>query len=74
MPISAISSWYDYVRSNGIRVMGNNYPSSLANTVTDPADRPGARPSATLDMTDGDETSDYTPFWAIATTTRTWTR
>ena len=66
VPISAISSWYDYVRSNGLRVMGNNYPSSLSNTVTDPADRPGcATVRLTLDMTDGDETADYTPFWAI---------
>ena len=65
VPISAISSWYDYVRSNGLRVMGNNYPSSLSNTVTDPADRPGcATVRLTLDMTDGDETADYTPFWA----------
>ena len=45
--------------------MGNNYPSSLSNTVTDPADRPGcATVRLTLDMTDGDETADYTPFWA----------
>ena len=64
VPISAISSWYDYARSNGIR-FNTNYPSSLSNTVTDPADRPGcATVRLTLDMTDGDETGDYTPFWA----------
>ena len=64
VPISAISSWYDYTRSNGIR-FNTNYPSFLSNTVTDPADRPGcATVRLTLDMTDGDETGDYTPFWA----------
>ena len=26
VPISAISSWYDYARSNGIRFMGNELP------------------------------------------------
>ena len=63
VPISAISSWYDYARSNGIR-FNTNYPSSLSNTVTDPADRPGcATVRLTLDMTDGDESGDYTPFW-----------
>ncbi len=65
VPISAISSWYDYARSNGIR-FNTNYPSSLSNTVTDPADRPGcATVRLTLDMTDGDESGDYTPFWQI---------
>jgi X-Pro dipeptidyl-peptidase len=63
VPLSAISSWYDYARSNGIR-FNNNYPSSLSNTVTDPADRAGcATVRLTLDATDGDESGDYTPFW-----------
>jgi X-Pro dipeptidyl-peptidase len=66
VPISAISSWYDYVRSNGIRLMGSNYAgSSLSNTVTNPARRPlCANFRAMLNATDGDETNDYTPFWA----------
>ena len=66
VPISAISSWYDYVRSNGIRLMGSNYAgSSLSNTVTNPARRAlCANFRAMLNATDGDETNDYTPFWA----------
>ncbi len=40
VPISAISSWYDYTRSNGVVTRGDSYPSSLANTVTDPAAAP----------------------------------
>ena len=36
VPISAISSWYDYTRSNGVITRGNSYPSSLSNTVTEP--------------------------------------
>jgi X-Pro dipeptidyl-peptidase len=65
VPISAISSWYDYTRSNGVITRGNSYPSSLSNTVTDPARRAHcAAVRATLAMTDGDESGDYTPFWA----------
>ena len=64
VPISAISSWYDYTRSNGVVTRGNNYPSSLSNTVTDPAGRAHcAAVRATMRATDGDETGDYTPFW-----------
>ena len=36
VPISAISSWYDYTRSNGVVTRGNSYPSFLSNTVTEP--------------------------------------
>jgi X-Pro dipeptidyl-peptidase len=66
VPISAISSWYDYVRSNGIRLMGADYAgSSLSNTVTNPARRAlCASFRAMLNATDGDESNDYTPFWA----------
>jgi X-Pro dipeptidyl-peptidase len=63
VPISAISSWYDYSRSNGIR-FNTNYPSSLSNTVTNPARRAYCAPIRTiLNETDGDETGDFTPFW-----------
>ena len=56
VPISAISSWYDYTRSNGVVTRGNSYPSSLSNTVTDPARRAHcAAVRATLAATDGDE-------------------
>ncbi len=64
VPISAISSWYDYTRSNGVVTRSNSYPSSLSNTVTDPARRAHcAAVRATMALTDGDETGDYTPFW-----------
>ncbi|WP_053204977.1 Xaa-Pro dipeptidyl-peptidase [Jiangella muralis] len=66
VPISAISSWYDYTRSNGVVTRGNNYPSSLSNTVTNPARREHCRPVRdVLAATDGDETGDYTPFWQV---------
>jgi X-Pro dipeptidyl-peptidase len=65
VPISAISSWYDYTRSNGVVTRGNSYPSFLSNTVTNPDRRAHcAAVRATLAMTDGDESGDYTPFWA----------
>jgi X-Pro dipeptidyl-peptidase len=64
VPISAISSWYDYQRSQGVRFTTVNYPSQLSNTVTDPADRAGcADVRNVLNATDGDESGDYTPFW-----------
>ena len=65
VPISAISSWYDYTRSNGIVQRGNSYPSFLANAVTNPDRRAYcAAIRNTLAATDGDEHGDYTPFWA----------
>ena len=65
VPISAISSWYDYTRSNGVVTRSGSYPSSLSNTVTNPNRRAHcAAVRATMAATDGDETGDYTPFWA----------
>jgi X-Pro dipeptidyl-peptidase len=65
VPISAISSWYDYTRSNGVVQRGNSYPSSLAIAVTNPDRRAYcAAVRATMAATDGDEHGDYTPFWA----------
>lgn len=64
VPISAISSWYDYTRSNGVIQRGNSYPSFLARAVTNPDRRDyceGVR--NVLAATDGDESGDYTPFW-----------
>ena len=64
VPISAISSWYMYSRSNGIR-FNTNYPASLSNTVTDSNRRAYCAPvRSILSATDGDETGDYTDFWA----------
>jgi X-Pro dipeptidyl-peptidase len=65
VPISAISSWYDYTRSNGVVTRSGSYPSSLSNTVTNPDRRAHcAAVRAGLAATDGDENGDYTPFWA----------
>ncbi|MGJ7439660.1 Xaa-Pro dipeptidyl-peptidase [Aquipuribacter sp. MA13-6] len=63
VPISAISNWYLYSRSNGIR-FNTNYPGSLSNTVTTPSRRAYCAPVRTwLNENDGDESGDYTPFW-----------
>lgn len=65
VPISAISSWYDYNRWQGA-VKSNNYPSSLSRSVA--ANRTIATDcSARLDWmnaNDGDDTGAYTEFWA----------
>lgn len=65
VPISAISSWYDYSRSNGLVTRANNYSGSLANTVTDPARREHCAPvRAQLGQAVDDDTGDYNDFWA----------
>jgi X-Pro dipeptidyl-peptidase len=66
VPISAISTWYNYTRQAGLGLSGwsNNYPASLSNTVTNPDRRAGcAAVRTTLSATDGDENFDFTPFW-----------
>jgi X-Pro dipeptidyl-peptidase len=66
VPISAISTWYNYTRQAGLGLSGwaSNYPSSLSNTVTNPDRRAGcAAVRTTLNATDGDENYDFTPFW-----------
>ena len=63
VPISAISSWYLYSRSNGIR-FNTNYAASLASTVTNPDRRAYCAPvREQLSLTDDDESADYTPYW-----------
>jgi X-Pro dipeptidyl-peptidase len=65
VPISAISSWYDYSRSNGIVTRGNNYSGSLSNTVTNPDRRDYCAPvRAGLGAGVDDVTGDYNDFWA----------
>ncbi|SCL47629.1 Xaa-Pro dipeptidyl-peptidase [Micromonospora chersina] len=65
VPISAISSWYDYSRSNGLVTRANNYSGSLANTVTNPARRAYCAPvRAALGQGGDDVTGDYNDFWA----------
>jgi len=63
VPISAISHWYGYSRTGGIR-HNTNYPASLSNTVTNPDRRALCAPvRAELDLIDGDETGDINQFW-----------
>ncbi|GAA2904653.1 Xaa-Pro dipeptidyl-peptidase [Streptosporangium fragile] len=63
VPISAISSWYKYQRSNGV-IYNYDYMSWLGNYVdTDPEPKCAAV-RARLDAEDGDATGDYNAFWA----------
>jgi X-Pro dipeptidyl-peptidase len=66
VPISAISSYYDYTRSNGVIQRGDNYLASLANTITNPDRRDHCAPVRDrLSANDGDESGDYTQFWHV---------
>ncbi len=64
VPISAISQWYEYSRTGGIR-HNTNYPgNSLANTVTNPDRRELCAPSRQwMNENDGDEHGDVNQFW-----------
>ncbi|MFI6496759.1 Xaa-Pro dipeptidyl-peptidase [Nonomuraea typhae] len=63
VPISAISSWYKYQRSNGV-IYNYNYASWLANYVdTDPEAKCQAVRDK-MDAEDGDDTGNYNAFWA----------
>ncbi|MFI6322018.1 Xaa-Pro dipeptidyl-peptidase [Nonomuraea sp. NPDC050556] len=62
VPISAISSWYQYQRSNGM-IYSVNYASWLSNVVDTDPDAKCAAVRARLDAEDADETGDFTPFW-----------
>jgi X-Pro dipeptidyl-peptidase len=65
VPISAISSWYDYNRWQGA-VKSNNYPSSLSRSIasnrTIPTDC--SAQLTWMNENDGDESGAYTDFWA----------
>ncbi|WP_405145260.1 Xaa-Pro dipeptidyl-peptidase [Sphaerisporangium sp. NBC_01403] len=63
VPISAISSWYKYQRSNGV-IYNFDYMSYLARVVdTDPIAKCAAV-RAGMDAQDGDDTGNYNAFWA----------
>ncbi|MFG6477442.1 CocE/NonD family hydrolase [Microbacterium sp. P06] len=63
VPIAAISDWYRYSRTNGIR-HNTDYPASLSNTVTNPERRDLCKPTRdAMSLVDGDETGDMNPFW-----------
>ncbi|WP_256839278.1 CocE/NonD family hydrolase [Ornithinimicrobium faecis] len=65
VPIAAISSWYDYNRYQEVP-KSYNYPSGLSRSVaqnrTEPVDC--SERLAWMDANDGDETGEYTDFWA----------
>ncbi|MGH2946907.1 MAG: CocE/NonD family hydrolase [Solirubrobacteraceae bacterium] len=63
VPISAISAWYEYSRTGGIR-HNTNYPAFLSNAVTNPDRREPCAPSREdFNEQDGDETGDINQFW-----------
>ncbi|GAA3693118.1 Xaa-Pro dipeptidyl-peptidase [Nonomuraea antimicrobica] len=63
VPISAISSWYKYQRSNGV-IYNYDYASWLANYVdTDPEDK-CRQVRDKMDAEDADDTGNYNAFWA----------
>ncbi|MDR8410853.1 Xaa-Pro dipeptidyl-peptidase [Nonomuraea sp. 3-1Str] len=63
VPISAISSWYRYQRSNGV-IYSYDYASWLADYVdTDPEAKCQAVRDR-MDAEDGDDTGNHNPFWA----------
>ncbi|WP_053226544.1 CocE/NonD family hydrolase [Solirubrobacter soli] len=66
VPISAIASYYDYTRTNGVIQRGNHYLASLSSTVTNPERRDYCLPVRNeLSANDGDATGDYSDFWAV---------
>lgn len=63
VPITAISAWYNYSRTGGVR-HNTHYPRSLSNTITNPDRRAHCAPTRDwLDTVDGDLTGDYNDFW-----------
>ena len=62
VPISAISSWYDYVRSNGV-LFATDYPAFLSNFVDTDPDAKCAAVRDRMSAEDGDETGDFNAFW-----------
>lgn len=65
VPISAISSWYDYDRSQGLP-FSYNYPGGLSRRVESGRTRSVdcSAINAEMDAKDGDETGAYTKFWS----------
>jgi X-Pro dipeptidyl-peptidase len=77
VPISGISEWYDYSRSNGIRQSqaGTHYPASLSSSITSntstanlgvapPSNNASCSASrAAMSAVDGDADGNINPFW-----------
>lgn len=65
VPIDAISDWYLYSRTGGIRYSSSNYPSFLSEYVTDEDRKDHCAASLlVLDGIDGDDSGDINDFWA----------
>jgi X-Pro dipeptidyl-peptidase len=63
VPISAISSWYDYSRMGGV-IGSTHYPASLSNTVTSPERRALCAPVRdAMSLLDGDIDGNMNAFW-----------
>ena len=63
VPISAISSWYDYQRFNGV-LRANDYPEFLHQVVSGRPEEACAATLAKLDEGSDDATGNYNAFWA----------
>jgi X-Pro dipeptidyl-peptidase len=63
VPISAISSWYDYQRFNGV-LRAADYPEYLSDVVSGRPDEACAATIAKLDQGSDDATGNYNAFWA----------
>ncbi|MDQ3408265.1 MAG: CocE/NonD family hydrolase [Chloroflexota bacterium] len=66
VPISAISSWYDYTRYRGLPFY-HDHPAFLARRVSEERirhDRDCARINRRMSAHDGDESGAYTTFWS----------
>ncbi len=63
VPISAISSWYDYERFNGV-LRSPDYPEFLHSYVSGRPEEACADVLAELDQDSDDATGDYNAFWA----------
>ncbi|MEV7986620.1 Xaa-Pro dipeptidyl-peptidase [Micromonospora sp. NPDC085948] len=63
VPISAISSWYDYMRYQGALV-ATDYPGYLHSAVSGRPEEACAQVLARLRADSADETGDYNAFWA----------
>src|SRR5690242_1856028 len=63
VPISAISSWYDYQRFNGV-LRATDYPEFLSELVSGRPESVCAATVAKLDQGSDDATGNYNAFWA----------
>ncbi|MFB4308969.1 Xaa-Pro dipeptidyl-peptidase [Actinomadura sp. GTD37] len=65
VPISAISSWYDYSRMNGVKYTDDEQPWLASYVDTDPPEKCAAV-NAGLDEGEDDATGNYNAYWKTA--------